>query len=209
MKDDNSLLKEEKATAFFFDRVSSELFWVTFENVEQKVLSWIMEKLELSVGDVVLEPGCGAGRFSKIIAPKVSPTGKVVSFDISKKMIKRMAEWRMPAEVIYLSATASSLPFLPAAFNKIVCINVFPHFDDKKRAVKEFARVLRQKGLLFISHTNGREEINKFHATLSPPVNTHTLPNGKDMFELLESAGFRVVLLIDEKDRYFLKAEKR
>lgn len=208
MKDNNILSEEERATAGFFDRTSSEIFWVSFENVEERVLNWIIENLELKSGELVLEPGCGAGRFSKIMAPRVSPAGKIVSFDISKKMIKRMAEWGMPEEVIYLSASASYLPFSSAFFNKIICINVFPHFDDKSRALKEFSRVIRRGGRLFIAHTKSREEINKFHATLSPPVNTHMLPDKDEIRRLMETAGFTVTMLLDEADRYFLKASK-
>lgn len=204
----NDFFREEQATARFFDRVSSEVFWVSFEGVELTVLDWIMENLQLRGDDFVLEPGCGAGRFSKIMAPKVSISGRIISFDISRKMIRRMAQWGMPKEVLYLCATASRLPFPSAIFDKIICINVFPHLDDKKEVMKEFFRVLRYGGHLFIAHTKGRAELNNFHAGLDAPINSHILPDRESMEVLMKHAGFDVVLLIDESDKYLLKAVK-
>jgi ubiquinone/menaquinone biosynthesis C-methylase UbiE len=49
---------------------------------------------------------------------------------------------------------AVRLPFRDAAFDALLCIDVFEHVPDGAGAAREFARVLRPEGVVFLSVPN-------------------------------------------------------
>ena len=77
-----------------------------------------------------------------------------------------------------------------------------PHFPDKRRALDEASRVLREGGRLVICHTASRQTINEFHRSVGGIVAHDTIPDEKAMRQLLHEAGLGGVRVWDEPDRY-------
>lgn len=92
---------------------------------------------------IILDVGCGTGRdvnvFSKYFV--------VLGIDYSKKEIKR-AKKNFPA-CRFEVQNAEKLNFKDETISAIHCINVI-HYIDEKRVFKEFFRVLKPKGYIFI-----------------------------------------------------------
>jgi len=60
----------------------------------------------------------------------------------------------MPHDKRIIRAECSDLPFKNSSFDCVVCTAVIEHVIDQKRALLEFNRILRNKGVLIITTPN-------------------------------------------------------
>ena len=93
-------------------------------------------------GDRVLEPGCGAGRLTELLARAVGPRGAVLACDVSEEMVRR-AKARVaspPAEVRVASLTDLASP--AASFDHAVLLNVLT--SVRPAMVRAFFREFRK-----------------------------------------------------------------
>jgi ubiquinone/menaquinone biosynthesis C-methylase UbiE len=190
----------------FFDRCAAKRLMYAFEPAEQATLRDFVARWELRPGMRVLEPGCGAGRLTSILAEAVGKTGEVLACDLAPQMIALAAERGMPPQARLEVASAAAVNRADAYFDRIICLNVFPHLIDKPAILREFARLLKPEGALWINHFEGREALNRFHHHAAPEVCDHTLPCPWTMRSLMEGNGFELLELTDESKAYWVKA---
>ncbi|MEM4396989.1 MAG: class I SAM-dependent methyltransferase, partial [Candidatus Woesearchaeota archaeon] len=77
---------------------------------------------------------------------------KVIGLDFEKKMIETSKEICKGIKNIELiQGDVRNLPFKDNYFDYVVSYGVVEHFDETEKAIDEFYRVLKKKGLLFIS----------------------------------------------------------
>lgn len=104
-------------------------------------------------GETVVDIGSGAGFDALIAARLVGPEGKVIGIDMTAEMLDkaRKGAQHMGAEhVEFREGFADNLP-LPENFADVVVSNgVLNLMPDKKKALSEWARVLKPGGRLFI-----------------------------------------------------------
>jgi SAM-dependent methyltransferase len=103
----------------------------------------------LSIGEDVLDVGCGAGMDSLIAAQMVGPTGSVTGIDMTPEMIAKAR--RSVAEsglgtVTIVEGSAERLPFADASFDVVISNGVIDLIPDKDAVFSEIARVLRPGG---------------------------------------------------------------
>jgi SAM-dependent methyltransferase len=107
----------------------------------------------INQGDIVVDVGSGAGFDSLIAARLVGPKGRVVGIDMTVEMIEkaRAGAKTMGAEnVEFRQGLADELP-LPDDFADVIISNgVLNLTIDKSKTLKEWARVLKSGGRLFI-----------------------------------------------------------
>jgi ubiquinone/menaquinone biosynthesis C-methylase UbiE len=92
---------------------------------------------------------CGPGNFSRDFARAVSGEGLVVGLDASPTMLARaVRDTRGPgaAQVAYVRADATALPFRDASFDAVCCFAALHLFADPPTALDEMARVLTPGG---------------------------------------------------------------
>ena len=99
-------------------------------------------------GDCVLEPGCGSGRLTAVLAGLTGPTGRVVAFDCSTEFLRLAAQRHLPPHVTLHAAWAEALPLAPESFDHVVCFNVFPHFVPQAVITRRLAAALRPGGVV-------------------------------------------------------------
>jgi ubiquinone/menaquinone biosynthesis C-methylase UbiE len=157
-------------------------------------------------GHNILEPGCGTGRLTPLLAEMVGPKGKVFAFDISPRMVEKCVARNLPPHVEVAQASAMSLRLPDREFDAIVCVNAFPHFKDASAVLCEFHRILRKEGVLWVAHTHSREWVNSLHSSIGGILSTHLLPTNAEFEGLLRESGFSLALLHDLPDRFLLKA---
>ncbi|MDA2915384.1 class I SAM-dependent methyltransferase [Nitrospinae bacterium AH_259_B05_G02_I21] len=98
-------------------------------------------------GQLVLDVGCGAGRFSKLVN---DAGGTVVGFDISSSVdVAFEAIGRRP-NVHLLQASVFQMPFAPSTFDSLFSIYVLQHTPDPHRAFLELPLLLKRGGRIAV-----------------------------------------------------------
>jgi SAM-dependent methyltransferase len=158
----------------------------------------------------ILEPGCGTGRLTEILSDRVGPRGRVVALDISPKMAeesRRRLTGRPNAE-IHLGAL-ESYPLEPESFDLILCHQVFPHFEDKEKALKHMSRGLKRGGKLIVFHFIDFDRINDRHRKAGTAVEGDLMPSPEEMKDLFDKSGLEIDFLINDDRGYFLGSVRR
>jgi SAM-dependent methyltransferase len=106
-------------------------------------------------GELVLEAGCGAGRFTRLLAA----TGAwLLSFDYSSAVeVSREQNGHFP-NVAFAQADILAMPFAKNSFDRVFCHGVIQHTPDPAAAFRNLNRVLRSGGRLTfdVYHRDGR-----------------------------------------------------
>ncbi len=203
------MINQLKANFFDFE-VGSEWSSREYGPEELDRVRRIFEAAKLSEGDIVLEPGCGSGRLTRLIADAIGSAGRVVAADISSRMLDQ-ARLRVQglANVTLVMGAVEDVTADWGNFDVVLCHNVFPHFDDKHQALSMLVHALRDGGRFIVSHFMNSSEVNSLHRKTNPAVAHDFLPNHDQMNKLFESSGMFVEYVSDDEKGYLLKALKK
>ncbi|MEO8069641.1 MAG: class I SAM-dependent methyltransferase [Flavobacteriales bacterium] len=121
----------------------------------------------LTKDTVVLDLGCGSGRWTRYISPQV---GRVEAVDPSAAVLHAAHANSDLANVRWSQAGVDNIPFPDSSFDMIVCLGVLHHVPDTAGAVRKAAAKLRPGGhlLLYLYYAlDGRGPLFKalFHAS--------------------------------------------
>lgn len=180
-------------------------------NIAEKDISKLqgmLDRIDISSGDSVLDVGTGTGVFVPFLLKKIGSQGRLVCLDFAESMLDIAREKGFNGNITYLCTDIENSGLPDKSFDVVVCYSVFPHFQDKPGALGEINRVLKNSGLLFIGHTSSRQAINNIHRTL-PEVCDHVFPENDEMRRLLSRAGFGEINISDGLTHYFVSARKR
>jgi SAM-dependent methyltransferase len=104
-------------------------------------------------GDVVVDVGSGAGFDSLIASRLVGSEGRVVGIDMTDEMIEKAqagAKTMGAANVQFRKGFADSLPLADDFADVLISNGVLNLTPDKNKTLKEWARVLKPGGRMFI-----------------------------------------------------------
>jgi len=186
-----------------FDQVATKWDQLTGEK-SLTSLREIVAGLQIELGAVVLDMGCGTGVLFPVLLEEVGREGRIVALDISDEMLRRAHAKGYPIQCV--QGDAQSLPLSEGVFDWVICNAVFPHFSDKLRALAELRRVLKDGGRLVICHTASRQAINEMHRAIGGIVARDTIPDKGEMLRLLQEAGLIQVQVRDEPSQYLVLA---
>jgi ubiquinone/menaquinone biosynthesis C-methylase UbiE len=171
-------------------------------------LSNIVQELGIKPGYHVLDIGSGTGVLLPILIAEMSGEGKIVALDFSAEMLCQAKAKNFQAIVVFAQADVLAIPLADDSVDLAMCNSALPHFNDKVKALKEIARVLRNNGRLVICHTMGRKMINQLHQSIGGAVANDLLPDEFQLKRLIKQAGLKVTHFEDGPDRYLVIAEK-
>jgi ubiquinone/menaquinone biosynthesis C-methylase UbiE len=189
-----------------FEHLATDTRWHEFTAAERRTVDAFVRRWRIRPGDRVLEPGCGSGRLTVVLAALTGPTGRVVAFDASPGFMRLAARRQLPPHVTLRTARAETLRLAPASFDHVVCFNVFPHLVPPAAMVLRFATALRPGGVLWIAHTCSRQFVNAVHRRGPPSLHDHLLPAPRVLARLLRDAGLEEVEIEDGADRFLARA---
>lgn len=170
--------------------------------VNYEVLKKFVSKLKKANNYIpkVLDAGCAAGRDSKIFKDLGL---EVVGLDISEGLLK-IAKSKYP-EITFIQGDFRNLPFEKESFDGIWCSASLLHFEklsDVLKSLKEFYRVLRSKGVLYVSVKKklGEKDSEVVIDSLSnAPRFFHWFTEG-EVISLLKKVGFEKIEIFRAED---------
>ena len=98
-------------------------------------------------GQVVLEAGCGAGRFTEVL---LTTGADIFSFDYSTAVDSNYANNGGNANLCIFQADIFSIPLREASFDRVLCLGVIQHTPDPGKAFRNIAKHVRPGGELVI-----------------------------------------------------------
>lgn len=154
------------------------------------------DALQLAGVKLILDLGCGEGRYAIPLAKRVEPGAKVRGFDLWASGVQLLKEKVVSGELTNVEAEICNLEFLPSvgdAMADLALIATVVHDLEERRqakaALREAARVLKQGGRLAVV------EFKKLDTKPGPPINIRLSPEELD--HIVEPAGFARAELVD------------
>jgi ubiquinone/menaquinone biosynthesis C-methylase UbiE len=172
-------------------------------------LAQIVPTFKLMQGQKILDVGTGTGVLIPFLLKAVGPSGHVTAVDFAEKMVEicKTKNIQHP-NVNVIVQQVENLQFSSESFDVITCFGLFPHLENKEKALLEMNRVLKGGGRLIIAHALSSAEIKSHHHNASPAVAHDLLPEEARMKELLANAGFAKVHIVDKSGCYLCLADK-
>ena len=124
----------------------------SLDQAEEHMLNLYAERGEFSDGQDVLELGCGWGSLTLFLAEKF-PGSRITGVSNSRTQklhIDGEAQRRGLTNVTIITADMNTFDIPPAAFDRVVSIEMFEHMKNYERLLANVARWLRPGGKLFI-----------------------------------------------------------
>jgi len=107
----------------------------------------VMDEADFGPETVALDLGCGSGRWSRYLAPKV---GFIEAIDPSEAVLAAQALTHDLDNVRITQASLNSLPFEDDSFDFILCLGVLHHLPDTGPALAAATRKLKPGGLFLL-----------------------------------------------------------
>lgn len=101
---------------------------------------------------IVLEAGCGSGRFTPYALEICGGGGIVISFDYSNAIDASAMSNKMSRNLLMLQADIFHLPLKKGIVDKCFCFGVLQHTPSAKNALKELVTTLKKGGELVCDH---------------------------------------------------------
>lgn len=118
----------------------------------EHVFRYLAVKDHIQPDDSVLDLACGTGYGSQILASFTN--GSVIGGDICEKTIKQNQTSHRRQNLSFQILDGTKLPFPSEHFDKIVSFETIEHTTEFDTILREFARLLKPRGILFLSTPN-------------------------------------------------------
>ena len=100
-------------------------------------------------GKVVLEAGCGAGRFTEILLKKGAT---VISSDLSSAVEVNAENFPVSDKHLVIQADINNMPFADESFDVVICLGVIQHTADTEKTIEDLYKLVKKGGSLVIDH---------------------------------------------------------
>lgn len=149
----------------------------------------------------LLDIGCGTGQLLTELEDEFKEFNlSLTGIDSSKQMVVfahhklTNANANANSNVEVLVGDALNLPFADSQFDFLTCCHSFPYYPDKLKALREFKRVLKPEGFLFLVQASENSVYDKVIMKLVKlTTGRASYPSKAQIRELAEAAGFNLV----------------
>lgn len=100
-------------------------------------------------GKLVLEAGCGAGRFTEILLKKGA---QLVSADLSSAVEVNAENFPVSENHLVIQADINDMPFADESFDVVVCMGVIQHTPNPEQTIQNLYALVKKGGTLVIDH---------------------------------------------------------
>jgi len=182
-----------------------------FESPEREVYvkrNEIVAALGLTSGMAVADVGAGTGLFTRLIAEKVGPKGRVYAVDVAQSFlahIARDARKRGYDQVVTALATQDSTSLPEGSVDLVFLSDVYHHLERPEKTLASIYRALRPGGGLVVI------DFDRVEGRSSAFVLKHVRAGKAVVIKEIERAGFTSVATPEAprfKENFFLKFRK-
>lgn len=125
---------------------------------------WLLDTLQWSGDEWVLDVGCGPGTYFKGVAAR-APRGRLVAGDLSFGMARQARQNPAAETFAVVNLDAQRLPFADATFDVVLANHMLYHVGDLAGGLAEIRRVLRPEGVL-VAGTNSQDNLPELDTLL-------------------------------------------
>ncbi|MFN8253132.1 MAG: methyltransferase domain-containing protein [Ferruginibacter sp.] len=100
-------------------------------------------------GKLVLEAGCGAGRFTEVLLKKGAI---LVSSDLSSAVEVNAENFPISGKHLVIQADINDMPYADETFDVVVCLGVIQHTPDTEKTIEDLYKLVKKGGTLVIDH---------------------------------------------------------
>ncbi|MGQ9888880.1 MAG: class I SAM-dependent methyltransferase [Aggregatilineales bacterium] len=130
---------------------------------------WALQRLAWRGDEVVLDVGCGPGRYAAALA-QIAPGAVYYGADFSAGMLANHPQRAHTAQ-----ADAQHLPYPDGAFDVVMANHMLYHVPDIPQALQECRRVLKPDGV-FLATTNSLDSMPQFRELIRRAILVLTAP---------------------------------
>ena len=117
-------------------------------NPSEKIKLQICKKeLAINRSDVVIDLGCGIGRYSSELAKFA---GKVIGMDLSLDSIRLAKQLFRLKNCDFICCDATHIPVKDSSIDKVSSVDVLEHIQDDNAVLDEIDRVLKPRRRIFL-----------------------------------------------------------
>jgi ubiquinone/menaquinone biosynthesis C-methylase UbiE len=149
----------------------------------------VLDQMNLSAEENILDAGCGAGWLVRMLAERV-PEGRVIGMDISDEMVRRARRNYVDVEnAMFVVGAADEIPWDANFFTHVISVESAYYWPDPARGLEEIYRVLREGGTawMLINYYRDNPHSHQWGNVLATP--TH-LMSAEEWETLFRHAGF-------------------
>jgi demethylmenaquinone methyltransferase/2-methoxy-6-polyprenyl-1,4-benzoquinol methylase len=187
----------------FFNDIADK--WDDMRSLDDEKLRLLINMADINEGEIVLDVGCGTGVLTPFLKEKLGDAGQITAIDFAPNMIERaVLKNKHFTGINYVTGDINDYE-PPNSFDKIMCLNFFPHVSDKPAFIQKMKKILHRGGGLIIMHDLSRKAVNSIHATAGT-VRHDVLPDADSVSKMLTAAGYSIAKVLENDALYFLKA---
>lgn len=153
----------------------------------------VIQAMELSAGDVVVDMGCGTGYYARKIAPLVGPEGKVIGVDIQQEMLDQMMELAKAegiANIVPVLGGVDDPKLEPESADWIILVDVYHEFAKPGPMLAAMLKALKPGGkialLEYRDEGDSAAHIKPEHRMSTRQVLTEWNAAGFELVDLME-----------------------
>lgn len=128
----------------------------TFEGESREIYrsrEAILAACQIQKGEIIADVGAGTGLFTRLMAVKTGPTGKVLAVDISKDFLDHVAKSAKDTNLTNIEtilADEKSSNLTPDSVDLVFICDTYHHFEFPQKTLEGIHKALRKGGRLVV-----------------------------------------------------------
>ncbi len=124
----------------------------TERRIESLQVDRVIDSLALKLGAKVADIGSGSGLFTRPLAKKIGPSGRVYAVDIDPKLLDHVAKTSAAAGLANVTTVLGEFadPKIPEKVDLLTIIDTLHHIERPQDYVKGLRKYLRRNGRIAI-----------------------------------------------------------
>ncbi|WMJ23381.1 class I SAM-dependent methyltransferase [Paludicola sp. MB14-C6] len=190
----------------FFNSIADK--WDEIAQHDPEKINVILDFVQIKPNSNILDVGTGTGIMIPYYNERILGNGSIVAVDIAENMIELAKQKNKDTNVKFLTGDILKINLPIKQFDYIFCYSMFPHFEDKEKAISVLAGYLALNGKLIICHSQSRDEINELHKSPCQVAESSYLPTAPKIQDYFKKALLTPIQTVDNAEIFVLIAQK-